>query len=510
MSNSLISETSTSRKWSQISLVGLMGIVALFVYVATTQVTRYGFWHDEIYTLSFLRGFDIYLFAGSDLQENSLHSVQWYQQYLQQDTYWQHFWRNIVHEGHPPLYYLLLKLWTYLAGCNEAGLRGFSIAASALSLVVAFKTGALYSRRFALLFAGLLACCPMFLYYALEARMYALYVLLALLCFYLFLKLLRQGMPSSTPLLSGFIVAGIALLYTHYYGIFFYGILALVLGARFLRQGAWKSFAGLALPAIALLPWLPIIRMQTAAHKIHWTDGYLGFLPSVQQFAKGSTELLTAPFQEPTAYEFYGVYALLLLLVVNLPLSDARLRTRLLTAGALILAYGVGIILFDKVLDHHTIAVPRYYLPLQFVGLFAVAFMVEKGRSRALAWLATGALVVLFGKVQVDVFTTMREAKQMYREVGGYLASRYDPATIEVVISPNGPSAVGVAYYSPKNFTIRTMPAPQVCAEYRKPRVVVVEQRLGLSSEPWMLPCKSPTVESRVTRFVGVDVVNEK
>jgi uncharacterized membrane protein len=478
------------------------------VCVAASQVSRQGFWHDEIYTLSFMRGFDIYLFAGSDLQENSLHSVQWYQQHLQQDAYWAHFWRNMVHEGHPPIYFLLLKLWTYIAGYNEAGLRGFSIAASALSLVVAFKTGALFSRRFALLFAGLLACCPMFLYYALEARMYALYVLIALLCFCLFMKLLRQGELASVSLLSGFIAVGVALLYTHYYGIFFYGILALVLGVRFLRRGAWKSVAGLALPAIALLPWLPIIRLQTAAHKIHWTNGYLGFLPSVQQFAKGSTELLTAPFQDQTAYEFYGVYALLLLLLLNLPLRDRLLRRQLLTAGALVFVYGVGIILFDKMLNHHTIAVPRYYLPLQFVGLFAVAFMVEKGRSRALAWLATGALVVVFVKVQVDVFTTMREAKQMYREVGGYLASRYDPATAEVVISPNGPSAVGVAYYSPKNFTLRTMPAPQVCAEYRKSRVVVVEQRLGLSSEPWMLPCKSPAVESRVVRFVGIDVVN--
>jgi uncharacterized membrane protein len=510
MSDSLIPEISTSSKRNRISLIALLAIVGLFVYVAASQVSRQGFWHDEIYTLSFVRGFDIYLFPGSDLQADSTHSVQWYQQHLQQDTYWQHFWRNMVHEGHPPVYYLLLKVWSYIAGYDEAGLRGFSIAASTLSLIVAFKIGDLYSRRFALLFAGLLASCPMFLYYALEARMYALYVLWALLCFYLFLKLLRQETSSFNLLLSGFIASGITLLYTHYYGIFFYGILALVLGIHFLRQRAWKSFAWLALPAISLLPWLPIIRLQTTAHKIHWTNGYLGFLPSMQQFAKGSTELLTAPFQDQSAYEFYGVYALMLLLLLNLPMGQVRLRNRLLSVGVLIATYGVGIILFDKMLNHHTIAVPRYYLPLQFVGLFAIAYMVEKGRSRALAWFATGLLVVLFGKIQLDIFTTMREAKQMYREVGGYLAGRYDPNGIEIVVSPNGPSAVGVAYYSPKNFTIRTMPATQVCAEYSKPHIAVVEQRLGLSSEPWMLSCKSPAVESRIIRFVGVDVVNEK
>jgi uncharacterized membrane protein len=510
MSDTANVEGYTNRRRDWLSLAGLLVIIGLFLYVADTQIKRQGFWHDEVYTLSFMRGFDTYLFPGSDLQENSVHSVQWYRQHLQQDTYWQHFWRNIVHEGHPPIYFLLLKLWSYLAGSSEAGLRSFSVLASAISLTVAFKAGALFSRRFALLFAGLLACCPLFLHFALEARMYALYLLLALICFYLFLKLLRHEAPVPHPLLIGFIAAGVALLFTHYYGIFFYGILALVIGVRLLRQRAWKSIAGLSLPAIALLPWLPIIQLQTVAQKNHWTNGSLGFGVSFQQFVKGSTELLTMPFQDQTAYEFYCVYALLLLLLLNLPLKDSYLRNRLLASGVLFALYGLCIFIFDKVLNHHTIAVPRYYLPLQFVGLFAVAFMVEKGRSRALAWLAYAALVVLFGKIQVDVFTTTRQAKQMYREVGGYLANRYDPLTTEVVVSPNGPSAVGVAYYSPKNFTIRTMPAPLVCAEYNKPRVVVVEQHLGLSSEPWALSCKSPAAESRVIRFVGVDVVNEK
>ncbi|WP_139921390.1 glycosyltransferase family 39 protein [Hymenobacter sp. DG01] len=490
--------------------VGLFSLIALFILVAGYQVNRQGFWHDEMYTLSFIRGFDIYLFSGSDLQETSLHPVQWYQQYLHQDLYWQKFWRNIVHEGHPPLYYLLLKLWTYVAGYDETGLRSFSIAASVLSLVVAFNIGALFNRRFALLYTGLLACCPLFLFYALEARMYALYVLLALGCFYWFLVLLRPTTTSNVKPLFWFVITGILLLYTHYYGVFVYGVLALTIGIGFFRQQRWLPFISLGLPVLTLLPWVPIIQQQTAAHKVHWTNGYLGFAPSLQQFVKGSTELLTAPFQEQSAYEFYVLYGVAVLLVVNMRLTKRRLRTSLLWGGAAILLYGIGIIVFDKALNHHTIAVPRYYLPLQFVLLFAIAVLIDTGRSKWLSWLATIVLFGMFAKIQVDLLTTMREAKQMYRQVGGYLSQQYDPAQAEVVVSPNGPSAVAVAYYASKNFVLHTMPATQVCEQYTKPRVVVVEQRLGLASEPWMLPCKNATQDGRIVRFVGVDVVNEK
>jgi mannosyltransferase len=40
--------------------------------------------------------------------------------------------RAPLYETHPPLYYTLLKGWSALAGCSEAGLRSLSVLASAL------------------------------------------------------------------------------------------------------------------------------------------------------------------------------------------------------------------------------------------------------------------------------------------------------------------------------------------------------------------------------------------
>lgn len=487
---------------------GWLVIPVLFAVLAYTQLTRYGLWHDEIYTLSFMHGVDAYLFTGSDLQESSRHPLAWYQQLLQQDQYWPHFWRDIVHEGHPPLYFLLLKGWTLLWGTGERGLRSFSLLAATLTLLVAGQTGQLVSRRAAWLLPLLLACCPPFLYFALEARMYALYLLLAALNLYWLLRLLQQ--PASAPAtgLGWFVATGVALVYTHYYGVFWYGCLALVLAVRLARQRAWGPLLLLALPGLALLGWLPVLHQQTAAHKDHWTNGYLGLVASGRQYLRGGADLLLA--QTPTNSELAAVGGLALLALLNLGVPTRQQTRRWAVPAGLLLLYGAGVILLDGLLNHHTIAVPRYYLPLQFALLLGLVALGERGKSRLVQATVTAGFMLLFAKVQVQQLTKMREAKQMYREAGRYLAQRYPPTSVEVVVSPNGPTTLGIAYYCPANFVVRTEPVGQVCSEYAKRGVVIVEQNLGLPIEPKAQPCAAPPAASRLAHFVFVDVVNAR
>ena len=42
---------------------------------------------------------------------------------------WPEFWRVVINDIHPPLYYLLLKGWVGLFGASEAGLRSLSVVA---------------------------------------------------------------------------------------------------------------------------------------------------------------------------------------------------------------------------------------------------------------------------------------------------------------------------------------------------------------------------------------------
>lgn len=81
---------------------------------------------------------------------------------------------------HPPLYYVALKYWRLVFGEHEAGLRSFSAICGALTVLWAYRIGRdAFGRRVGLVAAFLLAIMPFAIYYAQEARMYALLALCA-------------------------------------------------------------------------------------------------------------------------------------------------------------------------------------------------------------------------------------------------------------------------------------------------------------------------------------------
>ena len=83
-------------------------------------------------------------------------------------------------ETNPPTYYLLLRGWIGLWGSSEAALRSLSALASTLCVPVAYLLGReLGSKPRALAGALFCAICPMSVYFAQEARVYALLMLAA-------------------------------------------------------------------------------------------------------------------------------------------------------------------------------------------------------------------------------------------------------------------------------------------------------------------------------------------
>ena len=85
--------------------------VLLLIYLSLSLVyaNSQGFWHDEIYSLTFLKGISAYEFVGSTL--NGIQGqvkVSYLQQLLLEDHFIENFYTQILHEGHPPLYFLFL------------------------------------------------------------------------------------------------------------------------------------------------------------------------------------------------------------------------------------------------------------------------------------------------------------------------------------------------------------------------------------------------------------------
>jgi len=87
---------------------------------------------------------------------------------------------NSAADIHPPGYYLLLAGWTALAGRSEFALRALSALAGVLSVALVIALGRrLFDRPAGLIAGAILAAHTFAIYYAQEARMYALLGLFA-------------------------------------------------------------------------------------------------------------------------------------------------------------------------------------------------------------------------------------------------------------------------------------------------------------------------------------------
>ncbi|MCL4256670.1 MAG: glycosyltransferase family 39 protein, partial [Anaerolineae bacterium] len=106
---------------------------------------------------------------------------------------------NAGRDIHPPLYYWLITVWTRFMGDSETGLRSLSLFASLITVAVTFAIGkrlfGIIPAVFAMIFISLNTFS---IYYAQEARMYALLALLGALAMWLFVRFI---MPVRTAFL---------------------------------------------------------------------------------------------------------------------------------------------------------------------------------------------------------------------------------------------------------------------------------------------------------------------
>ncbi|MCL5998732.1 MAG: glycosyltransferase family 39 protein [Chloroflexi bacterium] len=170
----------------------IVGLTFLAAILRLADLTGRSFWLDESYTLDRIAG------SWLDVLNNVVYVQGGY-----------------TVDAHPPVYFLLLKAWTYIAGDSEFALRLVSALGGVVIVPLMYALGRrLFSQR-----AGFIAACfallnPAFQGYSHELRMYSLVICLAALSAYL----LYRGVQSRRPglfLLAWFDVVVIALL-AHY------------------------------------------------------------------------------------------------------------------------------------------------------------------------------------------------------------------------------------------------------------------------------------------------------
>lgn len=160
--------------------------------------------------------FAVFWLALSGLRAESLWNDEAWTAWAVRSPYLADMLTRVRSDVHPPLYFALLDLWTLAAGESALALRWPSLASALLSAAVAYALGRRLFDGVTGLFALLiLGTSGFWLYYAREARMYALLMLLGALATWLYLRW-RARRTARRAAFYG--LAGAALLYTHYAG----------------------------------------------------------------------------------------------------------------------------------------------------------------------------------------------------------------------------------------------------------------------------------------------------
>ena len=168
-------------------------------------------------------------------------------------------------DASPPLFYMVLHLWTSLFGTSEGQTHLLSLLFALGTILTAFWAGrSLFGPRVGWTSAALAAVNPFIAHHANETRMYSLVVLLALVATASFLHAFVYRRRSYLPL---FTLSLVLLLYTHNWGLFFGAgaglalVLTLVVSSdrRPLLVDGAMAFAA---TAVLYAPWVPTLLYQ--------------------------------------------------------------------------------------------------------------------------------------------------------------------------------------------------------------------------------------------------------
>lgn len=119
---------------------------------------------------------------------------------------------------HPPFYFIILHYWMSLFGTSEVAVRSLSAIFGIISILLIYRVGSiLFNRKVGLIGGFLLAVSPFQIWYSQEARPYSLLLLLSLLSYLLFIKILREDRKWYY---GCYFITSILLGYTHFYGLF--------------------------------------------------------------------------------------------------------------------------------------------------------------------------------------------------------------------------------------------------------------------------------------------------
>jgi uncharacterized membrane protein len=249
----------------------------------------------------------------------------------------EHSWGSVLHFVaadlvHPPLFYIVLKIWIGIGGESLLWLRLFPAIASIAAIVPVL----LLARELKLSMAEttlallLLAVSGYLIKYAQEVRMYGLLFLLSACSLWLFASWWRSE-KQSTPRFVALMAINLLMVYTHYFA-WVLVLLELVLAVYKCRRVRQRIITGFAILVMCYVPWLIEVAQVYKTTRLEQNLGWIP-RPGLRAMIELAT-LLNQPFVFPNSSADNAInlfVVLFVLLVFVCPLAVLfwqMLRTR--------------------------------------------------------------------------------------------------------------------------------------------------------------------------------------
>jgi 4-amino-4-deoxy-L-arabinose transferase-like glycosyltransferase len=179
----------------------------------------------------------------------------------------------VLHDpGKQVFYYVVLHFFTRVFGSSEIALRSVSVAFAVASVVLVFALGReLFDEETAFAASLMWAFNPLAVVFAHRARMYSMFIAIALAQLWMLLRVRERG-GIARAIGCGF--AGAALLYTHLAGGLFIGAEVAMLAREYVRgRRNPMPWIAVAITLALFVPYVPVVRTQSATLIAgHWLD----------------------------------------------------------------------------------------------------------------------------------------------------------------------------------------------------------------------------------------------
>jgi mannosyltransferase len=362
-------------------------------------------------------------------------------------------------DGAPPLWYALLHLWMRVFGDSTYSVRVMAAIPAVAALPVASSLGhRLGGRDVGRTTLILLATSPFAIRYAVEARMYSLLLLLSLVAAHALLSVHRSRRVWPPAVALALLTC--ALLYTHYYSIW----LGLVVGVGELWRAvrhrdprSWWVVGALVVGLIGFLPWVPILRFQSAHTGAPWLapPSFNALLDTVGSWAGGAS-----PLARVVQLVMLALVVLAVLgrrgtrrtVVIGPPAAREPLRLLGVVTGVVLIAIVESMLTKQAYAPRYTSVVVGLFVVLIAIGVQSLPSQQTRRvvvAGLALIGLGVGASAVLHPRTQVGQIASALRSSAHRGDVVLYCPDQLGPSAARLLPASLGLKQVVYPDFAP-------------------------------------------------------------